>query len=202
MVKKLIIQIFLGEEEKLVDYPQFVINKNRWESYCNIIGFEYLFFDKYNIQKYLGEYEKFYYGLEFTWQRIDFIRYLILNQEGGLYVDLDIYPNPDMNICELLDQRYIMNFWTEPKTNIREVNNAMMGVEPGDFDDLIKYCISETERCRNIHIYKCWKIRYMKHSTGVCMFKRWIKKKVWSFTPNLHDYVTDEMNSSWTKNFH
>ena len=202
MVRNLIIQIFLGEEEKLEDFPKFVMNKNRWESYCDKMGFEYLFFDKYNIRKYLGEHEQFYYGLEFTWQRIDFIRYLILNQEGGIYVDLDIYPNANMDFLELLDQRYLMNYWTNPKNNIPEVNNALMGIEPGDFDNLIQFSISETERLRMIKIYRCWKIRFMKRSTGVEMFKKWIKKRGWSFTLNIHDYVTDEMTSSWTKNFH
>ena len=202
MVRNLIIQIFLGEGERLEDYPSFVKNKNSWESYCYEKGLEYMFFDKYNIQKYLGENEEFYYGLEYTWQRIDFIRYLILNKEGGVYIDLDIYPNREKDIFEILDQRFLFNYWTNPKTNIKEVNNALMGIEPGDFDELIKYSISETERCRLIPIYKCWKIRYMKQTTGVCMFKRWIKNRKWTFTLNLHDYITDEMNSSWTKNFH
>ena len=202
MVRNLIIQIFLGEEEKLEDFPKFVMNKNRWESYCDKMGFQYLFFDRYNIQKYLGVHEKFYYSLEFTWQRIDFIRYLILNQEGGLYFDMDTYPNPDMDLKELLDQRYILNYWTNPKNNIPEVNNAIMGVEPGDFDDLIQFSISETERLRMIKIYRCWKIRFMKRSTGVCMFKKWCKKKKMSYTPCLHEYVTDEMTCSWIKNFH
>ena len=121
------------------------------------MGFQYLFFDKYNIRKYLGEHEQFYYSLEFTWMRIDFIRYLILNKEGGIYVDLDIYPNANMDLMELLDQRYLMNYWTNPKNNIPEVNNALMGIEPGDFDDLIQFSISETERLRMIPIYKCWK---------------------------------------------
>jgi len=202
MVRNLIIQIFLGEEEKIEDFPKFVRNKNSWESYCDKIGMEYMFFDRYNIQKYLGKHEKFYYGLEYTWQRIDFIRYLILNKEGGVYIDLDIYPHIEKDFFDLLDQRYLFNFWINPKNNILEVNNALMGVEPGDFDSLIEYSIAETERCRKIPIYKCWKIRFMKQTTGVCMFKRWIKIKKWSFTLNIHDYVTDEMNSSWTKNFH
>lgn len=202
MVRNLIIQIFLGEEEKLEDFPKFVMNKNRWESYCDKMGLEYMFFDKYNIRKYLGDHKDFYYGLEYTWQRIDFIRYLILNQEGGCYVDLDIYPNSEKDFLELFDQRYILNYWTSPKTNIPEVNNALMGIEAGDFDDLIKFSIAETERLRMIPIYRCWKIRFMKRSTGVEMFKKWCKKKKWSYTPCLHEFVTDEMTCSWIKNFH
>ena len=202
MVRNLIIQIFLGEEEKIEDFPKFVRNKNSWESYCDKIGMEYMFFDRYNIQKYLGKHEKFYYGLEYTWQRIDFIRYLILNKEGGVYIDLDIYPHIEKDFFDLLDQRYLFNFWINPKNNILEVNNALMGVEPGDFDSLIEYSIAETERCRMIKIYRCWKIRFMKRSTGVEMFKKWIKKRGWSFTLNIHDYVTDEMTCSWIKNFH
>jgi len=202
MVRNLIIQIFIEGENKLEDFPSFVKNKNSWESYCYEKGLDYMFFDKYNIHKYLGKQEEFYYGLEYTWQRIDFIRYLILNKEGGVYIDLDIYPIREMDFKDLLEQRYLINYWTNPKTEIREVTNSIMGIKPGDFDDLIKYSISETERCRLIPVYKCWKIRYMKQTTGVCMFKRWIKNRNWTFTLNMHDYIVDECASTWTKNFH
>ena len=202
MVRNLIIQIFIEGENKLEDFPNFVMNKNNWESYCDKMGLEYMFFDKYNIRKYLGEHEKFYYALDFTWQRIDFIRYLILNKEGGVYIDLDIYPHKNKDFFDLLEQRYLLNYWTNPKTGIREVTNSIMGCEPGDFDELIKYSIGETERCRKIAIYQCWKIRYMKQTTGVCMFKRWIKIRKWGFTQNMHDYIVDECSSTWTKNFH
>ena len=202
MIRKLIFQVFLGENENLVDHPIFTKSRLCWKIYCDNNGFEYAFFDKDNINKYLGEHKEFYYGLEFTWQRIDFIRYLILNQEGGIYIDMDIFPHVDKNIFELLDQPYIFNYWIDPKTGIREINNALMGVHPGDFDNLIKYSILETERCRAIPCYKVRKIRFMLHTTGVRMFKRWIKKNRWSYTPTIHDYVKDTMTCTWVNNFH
>ena len=201
MVKNLIIQIFLGEEEEIEDHPKFMINRDRWKVYCNNLGLDYMFFDKDNIEPYLGALKDFYYGLEYTWMRIDFIRYLILNKEGGLYVDLDIYPNKNMDIFDLIEKEYILNFWINKK-GIKEINNAMMGFEAGTLNDLILYSQEETARCRKMPIYKCWKIRFMLHTTGVRMFKRWAKKNKLVYTDNLHDYITDEMTATWIDNFH
>ena len=201
MVRNLIIQIFLGEEEELEDHIKFILNRDRWKVYCGKMGIEYMFFHKDNIEEYLGPLKDFYYGLEYTWQRIDFIRYLIINKEGGIYVDLDIYPNPDKDIFDLLEKQYILNFWINKKGK-KEINNAMMGFEAGALNDLILYSQEETARCRKMPIYKCWKIRFMLHTTGVRMFKRWCKKKKYTYTDNLHEYITDEMTATWIANFH
>ena len=200
MIRKLIIQIFLGEKEHLEDFPIFVKNKSKWIKYCKEFDFDYLFFHKDNIDDYLGDKRDFYYGLEYTWQRIDFIRYLILNIEGGIYVDLDIYPSPLYDMSYLLSSKYILNYWIN-KLGRKEINNAVMGIEPGYFDSLIEYSINETNRCRSMNCYKIRKIRFMLHSTGVRMCKRWCKKNKLSYTDNLHLYITDQCTATWLNNF-
>ena len=201
MVRNLIIQIFLGEAENINDHPKFLINRDRWKVYCSRLGLDYMFFDKDNIEPYLGGLKDFYYGLRYTWQRIDFIRYLIINKEGGIYVDLDIYPKPNMDIFDILEQPYILNYWINKKGK-KEINNAMMGFEAGSLNELILYSQEETARCTKMPIYDCWKVRYMLNTTGVRMFKRWCKKEKLEYTDNLHDYVTDEMTCTWLNNFH
>lgn len=201
MIRKLIFNVFLKVNGKeFNEFPIFVENKKRWEKYCQEFEFDYLFFNDDNIDDYLGEHREFYYGLEYTWQRIDFIRYLILNVEGGIYTDLDIYPNPLYDIGDLLNNKYILNFWNN-KLGKNEITNSIMGIEPGFFNSLIEYSINETNRCRDMNCYKIRKIRFMLHSTGVRMFKRWCKKNKLSYTDNLHLYITDQCTATWLDNF-
>ena len=44
MVRNLIIQIFLGEEEEIEDHIKFILNRDRWKVYCGKMGIEYMFF--------------------------------------------------------------------------------------------------------------------------------------------------------------
>ena len=201
MIRKLIFNVFLKVNGKeFNEFPIFVENKKRWQKYCQEFEFDYLFFNDDNIDDYLGDKRDFYYGLEFNWQRIDFIRYLILNIEGGIYFDLDIYPNPLYDISDLLNNKYILNYWNN-KLGRKEITNSIMAIEPGYFDSLIEYSINETGRCRAMNCYKIRKVRFMLHSTGVRMFKRWCKKQKLNYTDNIELYITDQMTASWLTNF-
>ena len=197
-----IIQIFLGEEEDIEDYPNFQANKVFWQDYCKQYDLKYIWITKDNIGLYLGEYSNFYYNLRYTWNRIDFARYIVLNKEGGIYVDLDICPNFDTDINDLLIKQIILNKWYDPKKKRFELNNALMGIRPGFFFELIKYSVDEYLKRVNNITYKCWKIRFMMHTTGTRMFKRWCLKNKLDYTDEIHHYVTDHQHCSWIKNFH
>ena len=198
MIRKLIIQIFLKVEKNLHEFPLFEKNKMCWQIYANNNGFDYLFIDDLNYDSYLGNNAEFYNSLEFTWQKIDMLRYLAINQVGGIYIDLDISPKVDININELLDQPNILNKWYNPKTEKYEITNSIMGFEKGSLESLISYCKMETNRCRAIPCYKVRKIRYMLHTTGVRAFKRWCKLEKIGFTHTIHSYITDHCASTWT----
>ena len=197
-----IIQIFLGEEEDLSDFPEFQVNKILWKKYCEKYGYRYIWITKDNITDYLGDFSTHYYNMRYTWNRIDFARYLVLNKEGGIYVDLDIEPNFNKDIWPLLEREIILNKWFDPKKKEFELNNALMGVRPGYFTDLINYSIKEYKKRETNVTFKCWKVRFMMHTTGTRMFKRWCLKQGLDYTDEIHDYVTDHQHCSWIKNFH
>ena len=198
MVHKLIIQIFLKVEKNLNEFPLFEKNKLEWQKYCNDWGFKYIFIDDNNYVDYLGEHVEFYNNLEFIWQRIDLLRYLVINKLGGIYIDLDIEPKHDADLYDLLDMKYIINKWQDPKTLKWEVTNSILGAMEGDLTPLIEYVKNETERCRKIPCYKIRKIRFMLHTVGVRAFKRWCRIKKISYTQTIKNYTIDHMASSWT----
>ena len=198
MVHKLIIQIFLKVEKNLNEFPLFEKNKLEWQKYCNDWGFKYIFIDDNNYVDYLGEHVEFYNNLEFIWMKIDFLRYLVINKLGGIYIDLDIEPKHDADLYDLLDMKYIINKWQDPKTLKWEVTNSILGAMEGDLTPLIEYVKNETERCRKIPCYKIRKIRFMLHTVGVRAFKRWCRIKKISYTQTIKNYTIDHMASSWT----
>jgi len=197
-----IVQVFLpATYQKIRENTLFCINKIKWQQYSEKYGFQYIFIDENNVDKYLGEYKEFYDKLRYNWCKIDFIRYLVLNKIGGFYFDLDIEPEFDMDIWDLLDKKIVLGTWTDPKTDKVEISNSVIGCRPGRLKSLIDYSISEYKKNETKKIYKVWKTRFFLHTTGVRMFKRWAKKE------KLHAFVYEKMywfdhaSKSWLTNF-
>tara|TARA_R110000787_G_scaffold1099_2_gene4011 strand:- start:6965 stop:7579 length:615 start_codon:yes stop_codon:yes gene_type:complete len=201
LIPNTIIQIFLGENESITKHILFQTNRLLWRQYAEQKGFRYIFLTKDNIAEYLGDHKDFYYSMRFTWNRIDFIRYLVLNKIGGFYIDLDIEPNFDRDLFQLSKEPLILNKWFCPKKQAYELNNALMACRPGFFTDLIKFSISQYNEKKNIEVYAIRKIRFMLHTTGVRMFKKWCKVNGYTYTPEIHEYVTDGCTATWLKNF-
>ena len=160
---------------------------------------------KKDIEPYLnGEIKEFYNGLRYKWQRIDFSRYLVLNRDGGIYIDLDIAPTKygQNNFNHYVENNeYLLNKWYNGKTAKWELNNALMAFPKGVLGGLINYSISETHAKSKLEIYKKWKVRFMLHTTGVRMFKRWCKMNGLTYSEDIDKYVKDHCTASWLKNF-
>jgi len=205
MIEKIIHQTFLGEtgEDIYRDFPLYVRNMGKWKRWAKRNGYEYRFYSSVDIEPYLTRRMKVWYdNLRYKWQRIDFCRYLILNEHGGVYIDLDIEPRRGVNFAKYLsNSEYVLNKWYNGKRGSWELNNALMGFPSGSLGGLIDYSIGETEARVNNETYKTWKVRYMLHTTGVRMFKRWCKMNGLTYSEDIHKYVKDHCTGSWLKNF-
>ena len=207
MIPKIIHQIFLSVNgSKIEDNYIFMKGRRKWISWCMKNGYVYKYHNGDNITRYLqtDEQREFYFNLKYTWQKIDFIRYCIINKEGGVYIDLDIFPKEIYhdNFGKYIQRNeYIVGVWFDKKNKKLQPSNSIIGFKKNKLNDLIKYSMEQTLLKSQMPIYDTWKIRYMKHTTGVCMFMRWVKKKGLSFTLKLHDFVKDLETATWTKNF-
>ena len=197
-----IIQIFLpATYKKIREKTLFCINKIKWQQYAEKYGFQYIFVDENNIDEYLGDHKDFYYKMRYNWNRIDFARYLVMNKLGGFYFDLDIEPEFDMDIFDLLKKDIVLGTWMNPTNEKVEISNSVIGCRPGQLDSLIKYSIGEYKKNESKPIYKKWKIRFMLHTSGVRMFKRWAKIKKYNAFVYEKFYWTDHASKSWLTNF-
>jgi len=196
-----IIQCFLGETDTIREHTLFCINKIKWQQYSEKYGFQYIFLSKDNIDEYLGEHREFYYKLRYNWSRIDFIRYLVLNKIGGFYIDLDIEPEFDMDLFDLLGKDIVLNKWMNEKTGKNTTNNALIGCRPGQLTSLINYSISEYKKKESMTIYKKWKVRFMMQTTGTRMFERWCKKNKYIWFIYADMYWKDHCTATWLTKF-
>jgi len=125
------------------------------------------------------------------------MRYLIVNQEGGLYVDLDICLNSE---GEKYFDEYLSNrdeVYGIDKNN--KFCNCMFGFSKGSLDNLIDFAIKQTEEKSKMPIYEVYKGRYLLYSTGSHMFRKWCtinKKKKCEILPK---YLINSWTSSWLK---
>ena len=200
-IKNKIFQIFLEVNRKFEEYPMYGTNKILWKNYAERNGFQYIFIDYNNIEKYLGKYKQFYDELKYVWNQIDFLKYIVINQHSGIYIDLDIAPKDNNDLFKLLERDHIVGIWKDPKTNKYEVSNSIIGFPAGALDELVNYSIAEYVHKLNMEIYKIRKIRFMKHTTGVCMFKRYCKSKKIEPDIVINDYIIDYESKAWLSNF-
>ena len=83
-------------------YIPFYENLMKHKNNCN-----YLFFDDNDIVKFIQTkmptYYDFFKNLQFKIQQIDFFRYLVIYYYGGLYLDLDVFIDSDLQDLQLYD---------------------------------------------------------------------------------------------------
>ena len=207
MIPKIIHQIFMSVNGSSIDDNYlFMKGRRKWINWCMKNGYIYKYHSDNNITRYLqtDEQRDFYFSLRYTWQKIDFIRYCIINKEGGIYVDLDIYPkNITFDNFGKFVQRndYVIGVWYDKKNKKLTPSNSILAFPKNKLTSLINYSMEQTDEKNKIDSYKNWKIRYMLQTTGVNMFRRWVKKNNLKYSLQLHDYVKDLETSSWLNNF-
>jgi len=204
---KIIHQIFLDIGLKPYkyrkDYQRNVsINKAMNPDYKHI-----LWRDK-EVEKFIETQSK---KIQYLWNdfpdpfyKIDFVRYLILKEYGGIYIDLDVYCK--MPLSKINDKNRvpkILGKWVDPKTGKVRINNNVISLDTKLYPKLIKYAISQYNEKKQMPIYKTWKKRRFLHSVSSKMFARFAK--INKIADNKIEFVQmfeDEQGESWvTKQF-
>tara|TARA_R110002012_G_C11383778_1_gene583638 strand:- start:42 stop:689 length:648 start_codon:yes stop_codon:yes gene_type:complete len=174
MIPKTIHQVFWNFKGKEIEeIPAYKSSIEKTKKFCQDYNYEYnmwglkqceeLLCDKY--PQYIELWKEFRYSI----QQCDFIRYLILHDKGGWYVDCDAYPLQDLkplsNCSEVFSQFH------DDKKKIP--CNAQMGSVPNNSlwmticDDIEKRVIEK----QNMKIYDTWKGRLIFQTTGHRMLK-------------------------------
>lgn len=216
MIPKLIHQVYgiFNDGIQLHDIPAFQRCVSETKEFCKEHEYEYkmwglkeceeLICDKY--PHYINLWTEFRYPI----QKCDFIRYLILYEYGGWYVDCDVFPIQDLS--SLRKNKEVFTTWDDDKKRLPY--NAVMGssVKNPLFLNIMITCERRTYEKQQMDIYNTWKARLVFRTTGHHALAEVVpkesihnlmlihneKKKVYVTSPN--PYFMDECVSLWYSN--
>ena len=158
--KKIIHQIFfnIGKGE-LKDIKPFYKCYKHNKEYCKKNNIKYKLWSRKQVEKLLEkpknkEFKKLYYDFDQDIMRIDFGRYLILWNYGGIYVDLDICIIKNKSIKKLFDKEYFFVKWADDKRSLPY--NAVLGTqkETDLYKDILDHTKESYYEKRKQAIYK------------------------------------------------
>lgn len=198
LIDNTIFQIWLTVDKSINETTWAKVNSVLWKNYANKWCYKYILITDENYGDYIPDkYRDFYENLRFTFNKIDFLKYLLVNEHSGVYIDLDYKPL-DCDFFNLLNNKYIIGGWFDKIKNKQYVSNSVLGARKGELTELIEYAISEYQKKLDIPVYDTWKIRFMLQTTGVRMFMRWCKKNNIQRT-ETEKYMIDSEKRSWLK---
>ena len=168
----------------------FKKSNKRFEKWSADNGYEYILWDKKscdNLIEIFPEYEELYNSARYEIMQVDIIRLLILYSMGGLYVDLDVFPNcknvpDDKKLRFILDKTY-----TNRADNRKIITNEIIQMPKGhnfalDFIDFIELQIQDKSKK---DVYKTWRKRFVTQTTGPYALTRFLKNY-----PYPYDFYT------------
>ena len=178
-MNKIIHQVFIQFEpnKDLCDIPIFSTQTKLTQEYCKSNNITYKLWREPDIDTLLLKYTQFrklYDNFKQPIQRVDFIRYLILYDQGGIYIDCDIHPIAD--ITELFTMNQFFVRWNDDKRMLPY--NAVLGSKPNNplYEAIFQEIIDSVIEKDKIDIYKKWIGRYVFQTTGHFMLQRVIKR--------------------------
>jgi len=138
--------------------------------------FKFMFWDDEKVNEFIKMQPKYIRKVwsEFpsNFYKIDFVRYLILKEFGGIYIDLDTVAKLPLSIE---DNETITGFWIN-KTGKININNNVIKLNNNLYDELINYAI-EQFYYRKQSMPVDWVKRRFLHSVSAKMFIRFIKQR-------------------------
>ena len=176
VVHQIFYNIGKGELKEIPAFYKCYLNN---KAYCKKRGIQYKLWSRKMVETLLDkpqnkEYKKVYYDFDEDIQRIDFARYLILWNFGGIYIDLDICIIKSKSIKSLFSEDFFFVRWHDSHLPY----NALLGTKPQTelYKDILDHCRESYYEKRKNKIYKTWKARFIFQTTGHFMLQRVLKQ--------------------------
>ena len=205
-------QIFWKFKDKdLHEIPVFKKNVQRTKQFCKGHNYQYKMWnlkmcEELIVEKY-PEYICLWSEFRFDIQRCDFIRYLILHEYGGWYVDCDVYPIQKLDSLKCFNECFTT--WSDDLD--RKPYNAVMYSSKNNplFIEIMKEVEKRVIEKQAIKQYDTWKGRLVFYTTGHRMLASVIPKSsihelmlIYNEEKNIYvcannPYFYDENASIW-----
>ena len=179
MIPRIIHQVYGTFEDNvdLNDIPLYATQVSKTRQFCETHNIDYKIWGSQECRELLNKYPQYidtYNNFREKVMRADFIRYLILFDQGGLYVDCDICPINDID--ELLHKNEFFVRWNNDKRELPY--NAVLGSVKNSnlYSNIIQHLIQSYQEKSQMEIYNKWKGRFVFQTTGHYMLQRVLKK--------------------------
>ena len=175
--------------QPLEEIPKYKDNVEATQEFCKTNDIEYKLWGLKECEKLVyqefPEYIDLWKNFRYEIQRVDFIRYCILYQFGGLYIDCDIRPVKNLELV-FKDKLFFVHWSNDEK---KLPYNAVMGAHQGQelFLDILKECERSYLEKSKMEIYDTWKGRFIFQTTGHHMLERVMKKQKMNKNKYFHD---------------
>jgi len=180
MIPKIIHQVYgiFDDGKPLKDINEFDQSVKKTKKFCKKYGYEYRMWNLKQCEKLIVE-KYFHYlilwnDFRYPIQKADFIRYIILYEYGGFYIDCDVYPIQDLE--SLRNNQEVFTHWNNNKNKLPY--NAVMGSSQKNqlFLNIMLLCEKQTYEKQELKIYEKWKGRLIFQTTGERMLKKIVPK--------------------------
>jgi len=118
------------------------------------------------------EIKKYYYDVKYPIMKCDIIRFLIVYQFGGMYVDLDVLPNK--NVIKIDPTKLTLCKYPNRNTDL-DIEIISSYKYNQDLYKYLQYIPTQIEEKDKIDVYKDWKVRYVFQTTGPRSYMRYAK---------------------------
>ena len=176
MIPRIIHQVYGTFEDNvdLNDIPLYATQVSKTRQFCETHNIDYKMWGSQECRELLNKYPQYidtYNNFREKVMRADFIRYLILFDQGGLYVDC-----PINDIDELLHKNEFFVRWNNDKKELPY--NAVLGSVKNStlYAEIIQHLIQSYQEKSQMEIYNKWKGRFVFQTTGHYMLQRVLKK--------------------------
>jgi hypothetical protein len=196
--KKYIFNIFLKVNKDLDDFKLFKDNLEKWKKWSMRNGYHHILITDHNWKNYVNpKYYDFINDLRFIWNRIDFIRYCVLNRLGSntIYIDLDMAPLT--NLKDEFKKDIIIGSWYNDKRNRWQVCNNLIKLSSELSLKLIDYSMQQYHEKMKIKVYDTWIRRFMLQTTGNHMFIRFCKINKLDCDIDICDKIKNSESNTW-----
>ena len=164
----------------------------KWQAFATSQGIPYRLWGAAEILDLIRtaypEHVERYLAFRHDIMRADFARICILHAQGGLYSDLDVFPNRasyqplDLGVC-VLPRRHGGDLY-EIEVILAKKNHPILA-------DYMHHVHEEVARRENVQVYHVRKARYVYNTTGPCSFSRFLKRLKVDFTPLTINWPKD-----------
>lgn len=175
-----------NDGKPIEDIPIFDTMSKRTQAYCKERHINYKMWDNCMCDELINKYPQYkelYDNFRLPIMKADFIRYLILYDQGGIYVDCDVAPIGDVSSLFMMKHFFVR--WNDDKRQLPY--NAVLGSVSKNilYEDIFKEIIKSVEEKNKIDIYDKWVGRYVFQTTGHYMLQRVLKKKLYKDVKKL-----------------